>query len=165
MSITRFTVSLYTWTVVYSVNTLTLRRSLHRITLLAFDYLYFQSSLHDLTSVTKTVFCSLELEAFEKDLANAAVSFPMFSLSAFSSKEGESHSLKIHQRTWTIFLEDSESETELQGHEVPAENARRSWQQNSWIDLLNAACHRICYALVIVIEVFGTDIHDISTQM
>ena len=56
MLITRFTVSLYTWTVVYSVNTLTLRRSLHRITLLAFDYLYFQLSLHDLTSVTKNFF-------------------------------------------------------------------------------------------------------------
>ena len=73
-------------------------------------------------------FCSLELEAFEKDLANAAVSFPMFSLSAFSSKEEKvsCNSLKIPQRTWTIFLEDSESEMEDQGHEVPAEKARRS---------------------------------------
>ena len=119
-------------------------RSSHSIT-------YISSRLFTTWQVwQKTFFCSLELEAFEKDLANAAVSFPMFSLSAFSSKKEKvsCNSLKIPQRTWTIFLEDSESETELQGHEVPAENARRNWQQNLCTDLLNAACHRICKAAV-----------------
>ena len=113
---------------VYSVNSLTLRRSLHKLRS-SHSVTYISSRLFSTWQVwQKTFFWIWLLQDYRKDSCveiPASIPWQLSLPIPFSAKKKKAlcHWVKFLQNTWIIFLEDSVKEFQ--------EYARRSWQQNN----------------------------------